>query len=291
MHLLLPLLASLLFVCGLLFIKRSSGAGVGPWTITFLANEFAALLFSLLWFFGGPGQPWGLLWQPAIIAGLYILGLLFTFLAIERGDVSVAAPVFGVKVILVAFLLTLVGDQALPKNVWYAAALATAGIALIQWTGQGHRRHVVLTICLACAAATSYASFDVLVQRWAPAWGAGRFLPIVYWIVGLLSLGFLPWVQWSKLREPAIRRCLVPGAMLIALQAVCIVLTLSVFGDAARVNVVYALRGFWAVVLAWAAAKLWGGSEAFLGRKTFLTRLAGAGLLTVAVVLAVLAGS
>ena len=105
-------------------------------------------------------------------------------------------------------------------------------------------------------------------------------------MVGLLSLGLVPWVQWSKLREPAVLALLVPGALLIALQAVCIVVTLSVFGDAARVNVVYALRGLWAVVLAWAASKIWGGSEALLGPKAWLTRLLGAGFLTAAVILA-----
>ena len=286
MHLLLPLLASLLFVCGLIFIKRAGAAGVGPWTITFLANQSAMLAFSSLWFWGGPGQPWSCLWQPAIIAWLYIQGLVFTFLAIGRGDVSVATPVFGLKVILVAFLLATMGGESLPRSVWYACLLATLGIGLIQWTGQGKRRNVAFTVLLALGAASSYASFDVLVQRWAPAWGAGRFLPLVYWMVGLLSLGLVPWVQWSKLREPAVLALLVPGALLIALQAVCIVVTLSVFGDAARVNVVYALRGLWAVVLAWAASKIWGGSEALLGPKAWLTRLLGAGFLTAAVILA-----
>lgn len=287
MHLLLPLLASVLFVCGLILIKRAGAAGAGTATTLFVTNEFSAAIFSLLWIFGGEGQPWTLLWQPAVIAVLYISGLVFTFLAIERGDVSIATPVFGVKVLLVALLLTAAGGQRLPIEVWYAAVLATAGIALIQWTGRGQPRRVVLTICLAFAAAASYATFDVLVQRWAPAWGTGRFLPIVYWIVGLLSLGMLPWVDWSKVTERRVWPMLVPGALLIALQAVCIVVTLSAFGDAARVNVVYALRGLWSVALAWITASIWGGAEAGLGRSAMVTRLAGAGLLTVAVALAI----
>ncbi len=285
MHLLLPLLASILFVCGLIFIKRASA---GSLTTLFMANQFSAAAFSLLWLLGGSGQPWTMLWQPAVIAALFMLGLMFTFLAIERGDVSIAAPVFGLKVLFVALLLTFVGQERLPRAVWYAAVLATAGIALIQWTGRHHPRRVVFTILFALSAATTYATFDVLVQRWAPAWGAGRFLPIVYWIVGLLSLGMLPWVNWSKLRERDVRRCLLPGATLIALQSVCIVLTVAVFGDAARVNVVYALRGLWGVGLAWIVAKVWGGAEAKLDRSALLTRLAGACLLTIAVVCAIL---
>jgi len=288
MHLLLPLLASLLFVCGLILIKRTNAAGLGPITTLFLTNEFSAVIFSVLWFFGGPSQPWWLLWQPATIAFLFIAGLVFTFLAIQLGDVSIATPLFGVKVLLVAIILTFVGQERLPLGVWYAAALATFGIALIQWTGRSHPRRVLLTVSLALSAASCYATFDVLVQRWAPAWGAGRFLPIVYWIVGIASLPLIPWVNWEKLGEPRVRRLVVAGSLLLALQAVCIVVAVAVFGDAARINVVYALRGLWGVGLAWGAAKIWGGAEGELGRGVMPMRAAGASLLTIAVVLAIL---
>ena len=77
--------------------------------------------------------------------------------------------------------------------------------------------------------------------------------------------------------------------MLIALQALCIVFTLSNFGDAARVNVVYSLRALWGVGLAWIVAKIWGGSEAKLPTNVMTARFLGAGLLTVAVMLVVLA--
>ena len=255
MHLILPLLASILFVCGLILIKRAGSAGVGPATTLFVTNQFSFVAFSSLWLFGGPGQSWSMLWQPAVIAGLFMLGLMFTFLAIYRGDVSIATPVFGVKVVFVAVLMTWVGKESLPIAVWAAAVLATAGIALIQWTGREHPRRVVLTILLALSAATSYATFDVLVQAWAHNWGAGKFLPIVYAMVGALSLGMIPWVQWSKLRNPKIRRSLFAGSTLIALQAICIVLAIALFRDATRINVVYAMR------------RIMGGRFGLAGRK------------------------
>ena len=289
MHLLLPLLASILFVCGLILIKRASAAGAGPVTTLFAANQCSAAAFSVLWLFGGSGQPWTMLWQPAIISALFMLGLMFTFLAVERGDVSIATPIFGVKILIVAFMLTVVGKQTLPIAVWLAAVLATAGVALIQWTGRHHPRRVVQSVLLSLSAATTYATFDVMVQKWAPAWGAGRFLPIVFWIVALISLALIPWVDWSKLRDRNVRRFLLPGAILIALQSICIVLTIAVFGDAARVNVVYALRGLWGVGLAWMVATIWGGAEQDVGRSVMITRLAGAGLLTAAVVFAIVA--
>ena len=106
-------------------------------------------------------------------------------------------------------------------------------------------------------------------------------------MVGLLSLTMIPWVDFSLLRNPPIRRLLLPGAALIALQAVCITFAVANFGDAARINVVYALRGLWSVLFAWIAAKIWGGAEAELDSVGLLTRLVGAVLLTTAVVLVI----
>ena len=80
------------------------------------------------------------------------------------------------------------------------------------------------------------------------------------------------------------------GSLLIAMQAICIVVAVGVFGDAARVNVVYALRGLWGVALAWLAARKWGGAEAEHSRETMLFRVAGATVLTTAVILAIVAG-
>jgi len=291
MHLLLPLAASLLFVSSLILINRASKLGIRPLTVLFLANMFSAVLFSVLWLFGGNFLGWSLLWQPMIIAALFMLGLILTFMAVERGDVSVATPVLGLKVLIVVVLLTIVGHQQLPPAIWYSAVLASLGVGMIQWTGVQDRGRILLTILLALSAASCYATFDVLVQRWAPAWQAGRFLPLTYWMVGLFSLGMIPWVQWQPLKKRQLQKLVIPGAFLMACQAICIVLALAVFGDAARVNVVYSLRGLWAVGLAWIVAKIWGGAEAELSRGHLLTRLGGAGLLTAAVVLAIVFGS
>lgn len=290
LHLLLPLTGAFLFVCGLLFTKQASGKNVNPWTVTFLSNICASILFSSLWFLGGPGQPWYMLWQPFIIASLYVLGIVFTFNAIERGDVSVATPVFGIKVLIVGLFVTFLSGHSLPAMVWVSAAIAVIGIVMIQWTGSGHPKHILLTICLAVLAATSFATFDVLVQKWAPAWGPGRFLPYVYWMVGLYSIIFIPFVQFDKIFDREIRTPLFIGAFLIGFQAMFIVFTLSVFGDATRVNVMYATRGIWSVVLAWIVAKRWGGSESSVPYRWMMIRLFGAILLTGAVILAILGG-
>lgn len=296
LHLLFPLLASLLFVSGLIFIKRTSEAGVNPWTVTFIANQWAAILFTFVWFSGGQVPSLTLLWQPALIAILYILGQIFTFSAIRYGDVSVATPVFGIKVVLVAFLLAVGFSVKLPPGIWAGASMATVGIALVQWNPSAsstvrEKKSMVLALVFAVLAASSFATFDVVVQQFSPRWGAGRLLPISYWMVAFLSLGFLPWFQPQYLKSSSTRLPLLVGTLLIGMQAICIVYTVATYGDAARVNVVYAMRGMWGVLLAYLAAKRWGGVEAHLPRRVLVARFMGAGLLTAAVVLIIVSGT
>ena len=107
-------------------------------------------------------------------------------------------------------------------------------------------------------------------------------------MVGLASVAMLPWVSWSNLRHEHVVRPLLSGCVLIAMQAICIVAAVAIFGDAARVNVVYALRGLWGVLLAWIVARIWGGAERDHPRNVMLTRAAGAIVLTFAVILVIL---
>ncbi|GIX00301.1 MAG: membrane protein [Pirellulaceae bacterium] len=304
-YLVLPLSASVLFVCGLLFLKAAGGRGVRSWTVTFWANQWSALLFSGLWVLGGEIPGWTLWWQPAAIAGLFILGQVLTFATIEHGDVSVATPILGSKVILVACLLALVVGQSLRSEEWWAVGLAALGVGLVQWMPRRRQsihsgdaaaimpsaHRPVITVVLALLASLAFATFDVAVQSWSPHWGTGRLIPISFLLVAILSCGFWPavqtWSSWPRI----VKGQFLAGTWLIALQGLCIVATLSVFGDAARVNVVYSLRGMWGVLLAWWVARRWGGSEADLGRFVMFLRLAGAGLLTLAVALVIVAAT
>lgn len=288
-HLSLPLVASVLFATGLILVKQAAKDGASPWSITVVTNLWAALIFPALWRFGDDEVPWSLLYQPAIIGMLYIGGQIFTFWAVERGDVSIAAPVLSTKVIMVAVFVTTIARQPLPGATWAAAAIATLGVALIQRSG-GSTRHerVLYSVVSALVAATDFALFDVLVQRWAPAWGAGRFLPLVFGLAGLITLAMLPFVRLKFARGTS-NRYLLLGGLLIALQSMCITLAVARYGDATRVNIVYALRGIWGVLAAWMIARWSDGQSSLHAPGTMRQRLVGACLLMAAVVLAITA--
>ncbi len=78
------------------------------------------------------------------------------------------------------------------------------------------------------------------------------------------------------------------GSTLVAVQAMFLVYANAQYGDAARINVVYSLRGLWGVLFAWLLASWFGGSEKNTATTIMLARLGGALLLVAAVAFTVL---
>jgi drug/metabolite transporter (DMT)-like permease len=287
MHLLLPLISSLLYVTAALFLKQATRHQVGVWRAAFVCNWTTALLFLGLWPLGGTIPGGALLWQPAVVALLFLAGQIFTFMALEQGDVSVATPVLSTKVVLVALFTTLVLPGKVSARLWVAAGLSCLGILLLNRGGRGTRHHhVVRTVGLALQAAVAYALFDVLVIKWSPRWGVGRFLPILMLCTGLYSLIFIPMFHQPlrSISRPA-WRILIPGALCIALQGMLIIITLAVFGDATSVNVVYSSRGLWSVLAVWWVGGWFENTEHQLGGAVLHWRLLGALLLSAAMVI------
>jgi len=290
-YLLLPFLATILVVFGFMLNKRAMARGADAWAVTLLANSWAAIMFSVLLLQPGEWRPWQFLWQPLVIAVLYILGQLFLFLALERGDVSVAAPIFSVKVLSVAVLAAFVAGDELSAWVWCAAVVATVGVALVHVGGSGGRhQRLLFTVVFALLSAATFSLFDVVVQIWSGPgqWDVTRLLPLAFGAAAVMSLGFLPLTRLDAWRQPGVLRLLLLGTMMIGMQAFCIVIAIGTFGDVARINVVYALRGLWGVILAWSFARVFDGGEAQVSPRVMSIRLVGAALVTIAVVLALL---
>ncbi len=278
-YLFIPLVCALLYVVSMLALKRAGDFGVGIWRTTFLANWASALLFLPWWLWHGPAEvPAGYYWQPAGVAVIFLLGQVFMFLAITRGDVSVAAPVMGVKVIMVALLSSLLRVGEVSLAWWIGAGLSTAAVALLNFGGGlGERRRVGGTVALTGISAALYSLSDVLVQKWAPAWGPGNFFPPLFTLVGVYSFGLLAFARGGL-------GGIAPGAWgWVGLGAVCnaltnggIAVTLGIWGNATAVNIVYSVRGLFSVVLVWWVGHWFTNTERHAGRGVLLLRLVGA---------------
>lgn len=288
-HLFFPLASSVGYVFAVLLLKRSAYWGVGVWRTTFVSNLGMGLVFAMLSPLGGPGQPASMLWQPLVGGLLFLVGQIFTFLAFNSGDVSVATPVLGVKIVLVALASVLLLPEPVPLRWWIAAALGTLAIVLLS-RGESRPKHAVgRTVVTAALAAASFAMSDVLVQKWAPAWGVGRFLPLMFGSVAVLSVGLIPFFSAPLRSVPkAAWGWLAGGSVLLAMQAASMAYTLGVFGDATAVNIVYAARGLWSVVAVWLIGHWFSNEEQRLAPAVLRSRLTGAVLMLAAISLVVL---
>jgi drug/metabolite transporter (DMT)-like permease len=286
----LPLLAAFGYVAAALSLKRASDLGAGLWHSAFVSNVLAGILFQGLLLLGGPGQPIEMWWQPLFLALLFLVGQILSLLSLQKGDVSIATPVLGLKILLVALFTTLLIEQKLGWPLWMAAILSTCGIAALNNSG-AHRvgARATATILSAGGAAVCYALCDVLLQKWSPAWGAGRLLPMVAAIMGGLSLGLVRLFPTPLLAlgRPALA-WLVGGGIIFAAQSMLFATVVATFGQATASNVIYSSRGLWSV----AAVALLGGwfasTETTLGPSILRWRLAGAALMFAAVLLVLL---
>lgn len=285
-YLLIPLACGFFYVVSMLAFKRAGDFGVGVWRTTFVANWACALIFVPVWVsHGWAPVAWSLYWQPAAMAVLFMAGQIFIFLAITHGDVSVAAPVMGVKVLLVALFSALLRVGEVPLKWWFAAGLSGAALGLLNIRGNGaqHRR-VGATVGLTVLSATMYALCDVLVQKWAPAWGPGNIFPPMFFIVGFYSFALLAFARAGLGGlKPGAWRWVGLGAVSNALTNSGVAITLGLWGNATAVNIVYSSRGLFSVLIVWGVGHWFTNTERHAGRAVLLSRLAGAAAMLAAI--------
>jgi drug/metabolite transporter (DMT)-like permease len=286
LHFILPLASAVVYVAAALFLKRAAEAGVSAWRSTRVCNSFAAILFTPLWLLGGQLPDATIWWQPAVTAFLFLLGQLFTMLALRSGDVSITTPVLGLKIILVAVFIAVLLPEPLTRGLWLAAVLSSAGIVLLQFSRPPSGSKVGANILLAGLAAAAYALFDVLVQKWSPAWGAGRFLPLMMGCAALYSLPFgwrRPTMDAHSSKHATIP--LLSGAVCLAVQAILFVSSIAIYHQAAVSNVLYSSRGLWSVLAVWLVGHWFGNRERHHGARILLWRFLGTILLMIAIII------
>lgn len=275
--LLIPLASALLYVVSMLAMKRAADFGVGVWRTAFLANWTTALLFVPLWLWRGLADvPVAAYLQPALVAVVYLLAQVCMLLAITRGEVSVAGPVMGLKVILVAFFSSVLHVGVVPVTWWVGAGLSTLAVALLNLGGGRVGRPVGSTVVMAGTSAVFFSLSDVLIQKLAPAWGPGNFFPPMFLMVGLYSFALLFFAR-GRLADigTGAWRWVGLGSVCNSFAHAGIALTLGIWGHATAVNIIYSTRGLFSVVLVWWVGHWFSNTESEAGRGVLLARLAG----------------
>ena len=292
MYLLLPLLAALAFALGAMVYKRAYQEGAGLAHLAVVNNVILGLVFLPLIFLGPNPIPWRDWMLPVVTALAWATGHLLNVISLRLGDVSLATPLLGSKVIFVALIGHLVFGQELTAGRWVSAGLATAGVITMGLTDFRGGKRAGLTTVTALGCALGFALTDTMIQAWGPRFGAWGFLALVFAAVGAISASLMPYFGMSSLRAPwKAWRWILVGAALSGLQAIIITGTIAVWKDAAGVNVVYATRGLWSIALVWTAGHWMKNTERHTtGPRVMAQRLAGAALILGGVVLALTAG-
>ena len=289
MHLFLPLVAAVIYVVAALLVKRASDLGADIWRTTRIVNYASVLVAAPLWLAGGTIPAPRLWWQPAFAAVLFFSGQVFTLLALNIGDVSVATPVLALKIVLVALLTIVLTGDPITARLWTAAALSTTAIALLNIDRSRPHARAGTTIVFAALGAASYACFDVLVQKWSPAWGTGRFIPIAMAFGAAYSP---PLRRFESARAASLSRAYTPwlaaGAACFAVQGLMFMSAISIYRQATSANVLYSSRGLWSVVGVWTIGHWFTNREQHLGARVLVWRFIGAILLMAAILLVLL---
>lgn len=288
-YVLIPIATAFLYSVAAMLMKRALGLKVGPWRPVFVANWVGGVLFLplLVLHDGSIGlKALGLAVVPSLS---FFLGQVFTFMALNRGDVSVATPILGCKVLFVAGFTVVLGAGSVRPAWWIAAALTASATVLLA----GGKRvedagRMWVGILYGFAAASSFALTDVLVQKWGGSVGPMLFLPVMFLGVALWSLLLVPLfggALWDVPRQA--RGWLLAGSAVLSFQALGMGIALAVFGHATVINVVYGSRGLWSVILVWTIGHWFGNWERSQGTRVMIRRMAGSLLLLLAIWLVV----
>ncbi len=254
-----------------------------------LTNVVVGMLFLPLLLFEKQTIDWTEVWKPLVMGVTFFVGTWLTFVGIRRGDVSLVTPIMGTKVVFVAVGMVLVTGHSPSLALWVAAVMTPLGILVMSLAEFKNGHHVLFTILITLGSAIMFGFSDVLVSMWSADFGGPTFLAVSSGGVAVLSLS-----MWLLQGRPGVkmpesgRRWAWSGAVCVGVQAIGMGIALSFFADATGINVVYASRGFWVIVLVVVFGSVLGNSEHREQGRAFLWRVMGTVVLTVAIIIAVM---
>lgn len=239
------------------------------------------------------GGPPAVAWMPPTVgcAAIYLLGQACFFKALERVPASKLSPLLGLKVVMLATIVSTFLGSPLDGRQWMAVGLAVAAALSLQ---RGDDRVPPASFALVLVACLCFALADlqiVALLRVLATEGAeplGRFhsgclgMCLTYVACGAL---LLPWGRSMVPRTagglwPATHYALVWLVAMIALYA-CLGTVGAVFG-----NILQGTRGVMSVILGGALAHLgWHELEEKVDRRTFAARIAAAMAMAAAIAL------
>ncbi len=233
----------------------------------------------------------------AASVGFYLLGQSSLFAALKRVEPSRMAPLLGLKIVMLAVIVSFVLGHALDTRQWLAVALSVGAAVMLQ-VGRGAVPAGAFGFVLSCC--LSFAISDIFIVRLIDGLQAGAMtssvaisrlhagglaMALTYGVCGVL---FVPLVVALRpyTRTDWVAATQYASAWLLSMVGLycCFGLVGVVFG-----NILQSTRGVMSVAIGAAMAHFgWHELEQRVDRVTLLRRLAAALLMTAAIALYVI---
>lgn len=289
---LLPLLCGLMTSLGAMFYKKSIQEGAGLTRVLFVMHLCLFLLTIPYFLTGAQVLDWSRWWGPVLTSFVTFLAGVCLIQSLKTADISIQTPLMGTKAVFVATYSLFLATQPIPLS-WFIGAFMTFFSIMIMGLSDFFRKKVSVSgVLYALGSSSLFALTDVMVAKEAPLFGRQAFLMLMNSLLAIESLALIPFFKkslWSIPKKTWLF-CL-GGGGLSATQHLILLLTLSYFGKATAVNILYSSRGLWGIVLVWFIGHWFGSKEkANLGKRVLVRRFIGALLLTGAIVMVLLDG-
>ncbi|PDH31563.1 MAG: hypothetical protein CNE95_00435 [Puniceicoccaceae bacterium MED-G30] len=269
--------AASLYAAGSLQIKRALDNGAARRRAITVTN-IAMALWALPLFFISRGEFELTAWLTAIGAGIALfLGRILSVKSLDIGDLSIVGPLLGMKTLLVAVFSFATGQKELTTWLWIAAVLATLGVILIQRGPQKFSKNRWRAARYAAGASILFAACDIMVVEARGQLGIGWLSPTLFITVALL----VPFLGKHPAPPPQAVKPIYLGSLIMGFQTSLVIFLIGITGEAVLINILYASRALWTVVV----DRLYGRGEAVAA--FFIGRMAGAALLVSAIAIVI----
>lgn len=282
------------------FISRhhSSQGGSSLRLLVVAHAMMGAACLPTAWLLWPAGLPSTRSWIVPLIGSAcsYLGGQAFVFAALARADTSRVAPLLGLKIAMLACIISFYPGEPLDLRQWLAVGLSIVAALMLQ-RGGGMRPAAVGFTLIACAA---FAISDLFIVALID--GLQRTAMEATVPVGRLRAGILAMLvtyatcggiaACGLVVAPSLRPSMRPDwiagfryavTWLLGMAAlyICFGLIGAVFG-----NIIQSTRGLFSIVIGAALAHAgWHGLETVVDRRTLTRRLIAAGLMTAAIAL------
>lgn len=296
------LLAAISSAISYLISRHHVSEGGSSLRLLVLAHALmGATCLPVAWLLWPAGLPTGWAWLAPLLgsSGCYLTGQAVVFAALARADASRVAPLLGLKIAMLACIVSCLPREPLDGRQWAAVALSVVAAVSLQRSGSMRASAVGFTLAACVAFAVSdvfiVGLIDGLQQTAAEVHIPMRRLEagflamlVTYAFCGMLAGAGLILVR--RLR-PTQRRDWVAAARYAAMWLAGMAGLYTCFGIVGVVfgNILQSTRGMMSIAIGAALAHAgWHDLETRVDRRTLISRLVAAALMTIAIALYVI---